>query len=177
MKKVSKILIDARLYGPKDTGIGRYTKGLVENLSKIDKKNKYIIFLRKKEYDSLVLPKNWKKVLADFGHYSYTEQLLLPFFIMKHKPDIVHFPHFNVPVFYFGKYLVTIHDLIMHKFADGTTTTRKFPFYQIKRIGYHLAFAKAMYGSVKVIAPCYAVKNDLVDFYKIDPDKIAVTYE
>lgn len=172
-----KILIDARLYGPKHTGNGRYTENLVTNLIKIDTNNKYILFLRKEDFENLKFPKNWTKVQADFKHYTFTEQLNLPFLISKYKPDIVHFPHLNVPLLYFGKYIVTIHDLIMHKFVGGSATTRKFPIYQIWRLGYHLAFAKAVYGSAKIIVPTNAVKNELVNFYKINPKKVEVTYE
>ena len=170
-------IIDARLYGPKDTGIGRYTQKLVENLVQIDQKNKYLILLRKSDYESLKFPKNWTKILADFKHYTFEEQFKMPILLMKHKADIVHFPHFNVPILFFGKCVVTIHDLIMHKFTDGAATTRKFPMYQIWRLGYHLAFAKAVYGSTKIIVPSKAVKDEVINFYKIDPKKVEVTYE
>lgn len=172
-----RIVIDARLYGPKDTGIGRYTEKLVENLCQIDSKNEYLILLRKGDYDLLNFPNNWTKVLADFKHYSFEEQFKMPVLLYKLKPDLVHFPHFNVPILYFGKYVVTIHDLIMHKFTDGTATTRKFPIYQIWRLGYHIAFAKAVYGSKKIIVPSNAVKNEIINFYKINPKKVEVTYE
>lgn len=171
------IAIDARLYGPKDTGIGRYTEKLVENLIKIDSKNQYLILLRKEDYNSLKFPKNWTKVLADFKHYTFEEQFKMPLLLMKLKADLVHFPHFNIPILYFGKYVVTIHDLIMHKFTDGAATTRKFPTYQIWRLGYHIAFAKAVYGSKKIIVPSNAVKNEIINFYKINKKKVEVTYE
>ena len=101
----------------------------------------------------------------------------MPFLLLKLKADLVHFPHFNVPILFFGKYMVTIHDLIMHKFADGSATTRKFPIYQIWRLGYHIAFAKAIYGSTKVIVPAYSIKNDVIKFYKINSKKVEVIYE
>lgn len=171
------IVIDARLYGPKDTGIGRYTQKLVESLVKIDTRNKYFILLRKPDYETLNFPKNWTKVLADFKHYTFEEQFKMHSLLMKLNADLVHFPHFNIPILYFGKYIVTIHDLIMHKFTDGTATTRKFPVYQIWRLGYHIAFAKAVYGSKKIIVPSNAVKNEIVGFYKINKKKVEVTYE
>lgn len=177
MKPKIKILIDARLWGPKNTGNGRYTKELVENLSKIDSRNEYLIFLRRNVIEDINLPKNFTKVLTDFKHYSFVEQLKLPFIINKFKPDLVHFPHFNVPIFYFGKYIVTIHDLIMHKYKGGSATTRKFPIYQIWRLGYYLSFVKAIFGSVKIIVPSNYVKNEIVNFYQINPEKIEVTYE
>lgn len=171
------IIIDARLYGPKDTGIGRYTQKLVENLVKVDRRNKYIILLRKGDFEELDFPNNWTKVLADFKHYTFEEQFKMPILLSKYKADIVHFPHFNVPILFFGKYVVTIHDLIMHKFTDGAATTRKFPMYQIWRLGYHIAFAKAIYGSVKVIVPAFSIKDEVVNYYKINPKKVEVTYE
>lgn len=172
-----KIIIDARLYGPKDTGIGRYTQKLVENLCQIDSTNSYFILLRQSDYESLSFPKNWTKVLADFKHYTFEEQFKMPMLLMSLNVDLVHFPHFNIPILYFGKYVVTIHDLIMHKFTDGTATTRKFPIYQIWRLGYHIAFAKAVYGSIKIIVPSNAVKNEVAKFYKISTKKVEVTYE
>ena len=99
-----KILIDARLFGPSHTGNGRYTKELIENLAKIDSENNYVILLRKETFDKINLPSNFTKVLADFKHYSFEEQFKLPFLILKYKPNLVHFPHFNVPLFYFGKF-------------------------------------------------------------------------
>ncbi|MEK7472822.1 MAG: glycosyltransferase [Patescibacteria group bacterium] len=172
-----KIIIDARLYGPTDTGIGRYTQKLIENLTKIDHKNNYVILLRAEYYKLLIIPKNWTKVLIDIKHYTFEEQFKLPFLLYKLKPDVVHFPHFNIPLFYFGQYIVTIHDLIMHKFKGGEATTRPFPIRKIWRLGYYLAFAKAVYGSKKIIVPSNAVKDEIVKFYKINPKKVEVTYE
>lgn len=172
-----KVLIDARLYGPKHTGPGRYVEKIVQNLIKIDHINSYIILLRKEYYDTLSFPKNWVKVMADFRHYTFAEQFKLPFILYRLKPDLVHFPHFNMPLFYFGKYIVTIHDLIMHKFKGGAATTRKFPRYQIWRFGYHMSFIKAVYGSTKIIVPSQAVKAEVVNYYKINPKKVEVTYE
>lgn len=172
-----RIVIDARFYGPKDTGIGRYTQKLVENLANIDLKNEYLILLRKGDYEELIFPKNWTKIFADFKHYTFEEQLKMPLLLLKLRPDLVHFPHFNVPIFYFGKYVVTIHDLIMHKFAGGEATTRGFPKYQIWRIGYYIAFAKAIYGSKKIIVPSNAVKSEIIEYYKINPRKVEVAYE
>jgi hypothetical protein len=172
-----KILIDARFYGPEHTGPGRYTMNLVENLAKIDSVNQYIILLRKEKISKVELPKNFKKVEAEFRHYTFSEQIKLPFLISKYKPDLVHFPFFNVPIFYFGKFIVTVHDLIMHKFKGKDATTRAFPIYFMWRLGYHLAFAKAVYGSSKIIVPSQTVKDEIMDYYHINGDKISVTYE
>lgn len=172
-----KILIDARLYGAEHTGNGRYTMNLVQNLAELDSTNEYIVLLRKEKFDQILLPENFKKVKTDFKHYGFEEQIKLPFIISKYKPDLVHFPHFNVPFLYFGKYIVTIHDLIMHKFKGGEATNRPFPIYLIWRLGYYISFAKAVFGSIKIIVPSITIKKELLNNYKINEEKVEVIYE
>lgn len=172
-----KILLDARLYGLEHAGLGRYTLNLTEELKKQGTKEQFVILLRKRYFNRLKFPKNWKKVLADFRHYSYTEQIMLPKLLYKEGADIVHFPHFNIPVLYFGKHVVTVHDLLMHKFVGGAVTTLPFPFYQIRRIGYNIVFYKVMKFSSKIIVPTNYVKKDVVMRYSINANKVVVTYE
>lgn len=172
-----KILIDARLYGLENAGLGRYVMELVTELSKIDKKNEYIALLREKYFRELKLPKNWKKVLADIGHYSITEQIQLPLIISKENPDIVHFPHLNVPITYKGKFVVTIHDIVMNKFRGVDTTNLSLPLYLAKRIGYKKVFEKAVRDSSRIIVPSEFTKTELVNYYKVSDQKITVTYE
>ena len=172
-----KILIDGRLYGLENAGLGRYVMNLITELSKIDSKNDYVILLREKYFDSLKLPGNWKKVLADFRHYSFSEQIFLPNLINKENPDLVHFPHFNVPVFYNGGYVVTIHDLLMHKQIGLSATTLPAFLYFFKRLGYRLVFDRAVKKSNAIIVPSLAVKKELEKEYKNITEKITVTYE
>lgn len=172
-----KILIDARLYGLENAGLGRYILNLVSELSKIDSKNKYFILLRKKYFEELELPKNWRKVLTDFHHYSFEEQSKLPRIINALKPDICHFPHFNIPVFYKGKFIVTIHDMLMHNQKGFEATTLNHVGYLVKRMGYEFVFRRAIEKSIKIIVPSNSVKNELLNYYKIDPKKVEVIYE
>jgi len=172
-----KILIDGRLYGLENAGLGRYVMNLVTELSKIDSKNKYILLLRKKYFDSLNMPSNWKKVLADFRHYSFAEQIKLPGMIRKENPDVTHFPHFNVPVLHRGKYIVTIHDLLMHNQVGREATTLPMFFYAIKRLGYRFVFDTAVKRAATIIVPSQTIKKEVTDLYKISADKVHVTYE
>ncbi len=172
-----KILIDARMYGLENAGLGRYAMNLIENLSKIDSKNNYIILLRKIYFDSLQFPKNWKKVLADFGHYTFSEQIKLPLIINKERPDLSHFLHFNIPLFRAGKYVVTIHDLLMHKNKGLAATTLSAPIYFSKRLAYQLAFKNAVIKARHIIVPSQTVKEELVDYYHLESEKISVIYE
>lgn len=172
-----RILIDARLYGLENAGLGRYAMNLVDQLTKIDSKNEYIILLRKKYFDELKLPSNWEKVLADFKHYSLEEQIKLPKIIHKYEPDMTHFLHFNVPLLFNGRFVVTIHDMLMHKQKGKETTTLSLPLYYVKRIGYKKVFEHAIKSSVKIIVPSEFVKSEIINNFKVPKEKVEVTYE
>lgn len=171
-----KIVLDARLYGLEHAGLGRYTINLINELAKQDSKNRYVVLLRKRYFHRLKLPDNWKKVLADFRHYSPSEQVRLSRVISDQNPDLVHFFHFNLPVIYKGKFVVTIHDLTMHR-QGKEATSLPLPIYYAKRIPYRCVFRKAVKSSEKIIVPSKAVKKDVVDYYRIDPNKVRVVYE
>jgi len=173
-----KIVIDARMYGLEHAGIGRYLVNLINQIEKEDKKNKYLILLRAKYFHELNFKnKNFQKVLADYPHYSFQEQILLPLQLIKLKPDLVHFPHFNVPLFYFGKYVVTIHDLIKHESRGMATTTRFSLFYWLKYIVYLSVVWLAVERAVKIITPSKFWQEELVKRYNLPKNKIIVTYE
>ncbi|OGM05798.1 hypothetical protein A2125_01385, partial [Candidatus Woesebacteria bacterium GWB1_43_5] len=95
----------------------------------------------------------------------------------KYNPDLVHFPHFNVPISYSEKYVVTIHDLLMHWQKGKDATTLPAPLYFTKRLAYKSIFRKAVRGAEKIIVPSNAVKKEVVSYYNIDPEKICVIYE
>lgn len=171
------ILIDARLYGLENAGLGRYVVNLINELTQIDLKNNYTIVLRKKYFDSLVFPSNFKKILFDHRHYSLMEQLKLPSLINDVKPDLVHFPHFNIPILYKGDFIVTIHDILMHNQKGFEATTLNPINYLFKRMGYKYIFGLAVRQSKKIIVPSNAVKKDLLNYYKIGEDKVEVIYE
>lgn len=172
-----RILVDARLYGLENAGLGRYVMNLVKHLSEVDTKNEYILLLRKKYFDRLKLPPRFTAVKADFRHYSFTEQFLLPLMIFEHKPDLVHFPHFNVPLFCPRPFVVTIHDILMHKQKGLNATTLPAFLYYFKRLGYGHVFKRAVTGAQEVIVPSNFVKKQIIDYYPIEPNRVKVTYE
>lgn len=172
-----KIAIDARLWGLENAGLGRYTINLIQSLAELDHKNEYFILLRKKYYKELSFPKNFIKVEADYQHYSLAEQYRLSRLLKKLNPDLVHFLHFNVPVPFKGKFVVTLHDLIMHLSRGRKSTTQPSIKYQVKRLGYKLVFKHAVNGSTKIIVPSNFVASELVKFYKTPKAKIKVIYE
>lgn len=174
-----KIGIDARFYGPVGKGLGRYTQKLIENLEKVDKTNQYFIFLRKSNFGDYV-PKNpnFEKVLADYRWYTFSEQFLFLKKIRSFNLDLMHFPHFNVPLFYTGKFIVTIHDLILVHFPTIRNSTLHPIIYKLKFWAYQAVIKNAIYRSNRIIAVSEFTKKDILTRYrKIPPEKIQVTYE
>lgn len=170
-----KIAIDARMYN--EAGIGRYIRNLIRKLQVIDKKNEYFILHLKSDYDRLVYHNNFRKVLADFRWYGAVEQFKLPKLLRILSPDLVHFPHFNVPIFYEGKFVVTIHDLIHQHFSMERATTHGSLVYKLKRLGYKKVFEKAIKKSEKILVPSSFVREQLVKDWKVDVGKVVVTHE
>ncbi|MDD2823021.1 MAG: glycosyltransferase family 1 protein [Candidatus Daviesbacteria bacterium] len=171
-----KIVIDARLWS--ESGLGRYIRNLVQELSKADLENKYYILLLKKDFDNVNLSnQNFEKVLADFKWYSLSEQIKLPKLLNSLKPDLVHFPHFNVPILYRGKFIVTIHDLIHQHYKTRKASTHNIILYHFKNFSYKKVFGFAVNHSIKIITPSVFVKKQLIDEWKIAADKIEVTPE
>lgn len=170
-----KIGIDARFYN--ESGVGRYLRNLIRNLEVLDKNNQFFIFLLPKDYEQFHQTKNFQKVLANFSWYGFAEQFNLPKLLSKYKLDLVHFPHFNVPIFYSGKFVVTIHDLIHWHFNMQRSTTHGPIIYKIKQFGYKRVFKHAIYKSSNILVPSQHVKDQLIDGWKINSQKITVTPE
>jgi len=171
-----KIIIDGRFW--LQSGIGRYIRNLVENLQQLDRSNEYFILHLKQDYDKLVYHnQNFHKILADFDWYGVEEQFKLPKLLKNLNPDITHFPHFNVPIFYHGRFVVTIHDLIHQHFSTREATLHSPLIYQVKKWGYKKVFSYAVSNADKIFTPSNFIKNQLIREWKVDKDKIVVTYE
>ncbi|MCX6811869.1 MAG: glycosyltransferase family 1 protein [Candidatus Berkelbacteria bacterium] len=167
-----KIGIDARMYRRSTGGIGRYIHGLLEALSKIDNKNLYYVFLTDDDLSEYKLPaKNFIPVRARFPHYSIGEQLGFLRLLNSYHLDLVHFTNFNHPIFYRGKFVVTIHDMTMTIFpAPGKQTEA------LSRFFYHLVLKRGLRRAKKIIAVSQNTKNDLINIIEVLKQKISVIY-
>jgi len=106
------------------------------------------------------LKQKYKKALwQQFNIYS---------FIKKYKIDLLLSPSPSAPFFCKNK-IVIIHDCAYDRFQEFDNFLSKFYF----RIMYY----GAKYFSKKIITPSIFSKNELINFYGINPDKIEVIYE
>jgi len=169
MENQKKIGIDARFFGPKDKGFGRYVQNLVLNLEKKDSHNLYFIFLNKlRDNDYVPKNKNFKKILVS---HNCLWPIKLDKKLRQGRLDIMHFTCLPCPIFYKNnaETVFTVHDLIWKNFP---------PFKNIlKKIFYGLAYFHAMKTAKQIIVNSEYVKNDILRFYEINPEKIKVIYE
>lgn len=166
-----KIGIDARMYGVGFTGIGRYSAELIEHLAKKDTENEYVLFMRKEAFNDFQAPgSRFKKVLADYKHYSFGEQFGFNSVIKKEKLDLMHFTHFNAPVFYNQPFVVTIHDLTL-SFFPGKKMNHFF-----QRMAYHWVIHNVTKKAKQIIAVSQHTKKDLIEHLHVPEDKVRVIY-
>jgi glycosyltransferase involved in cell wall biosynthesis len=172
---MNKICIDARLWGTRHTGIGVYIENLIANLPK-DEETKIILIVDKIAYDDPKLM-GFEKVLAKHHPYSNLAQLEMAWILWKIKPDLLHVPHFTIPVLWSGKIVVTIHDLIKHFSKGADTTTRNQAVYWLKYFQYLIIMWITVHRAERIIVPTKYWQDMLVTTYGLAKHKIEVTYE
>lgn len=167
-----RIGVDARFYTSAFTGIGRYVYELTQNIFKLDNKNEYVLFLNKTGYDEFApSQQNVKKVLVNAPHYSFAEQFHFWRALERENLDLMHFTHFNAPVFYKKPSVVTIHDLTLHLYPGNKMNDF------LRKFAYNLTIKSIVRRAKKIIAVSQHTKNDLIQHLNTDPQKIAVIYE
>ena len=151
------------------TGIGRYLLNLIENLSKIDDRNKYILFsdapfAHKPEtgvnFEYIVIPKGISQL--------YWEQVKLPLELRRRKIDILHCPkNYGVPFFAKARVILTVHDVIPMIF-------REYWYLKKGRRVYELLLKLAFKKADKIIVDSKNTKKDIVEYLRISDDKINI---
>jgi len=168
-----KIGLDMRMADP-EYGIGRYSLEIAKSLLETDKKNNYILFVR----DPMKFRKagfeqypNVRLVKADYRHYSFAEQILFPFTLWQQKLDLMHFLNFNVPLFYRGTFVVTIHDVV-HLKLPGNKKRRFIHRWAMKKV-----LLSAAQNAKRVITVSNFSKKEIISELHIPAYKIDVIYE
>lgn len=166
------IAIDARESG---TTTGRYIDKLVEYLYKLQAPYEFIILtkLHRTEYFAHLTPK-FKVVASPHKEFTFDEQIGFKKQLEQLKPDLVHFAMVQQPIFYKGKTVTTMQDLTTIRFSNPDKNPVIFT---IKQQVYKWVNKKAAHKSIEIITPTNYVKNDVVNFTRIDPAKVTVTYE
>jgi len=167
-----RIGIDARMYSARFTGIGRYNYELIHHLAAIDAENTYVIFLNEPEFSEFeIFAPNIEKVLVNAKHYSLQEQTVFLQKLLAAKLDLMHFTHFNSPLLFPGKQVVTIHDLTLSYYPGKKMTAAHY------RAAYNLSIWSVTKKAAAVIAISENTKNDVISLLHVPAEKIRVVYE
>lgn len=172
-----KIGIDARMWGS-GYGIGRYLEQLIHHLALIDKENEYVLFVREvEEKRKLNLPQNFRLVEANIPWYSFSEQFVLPKILRKEKVDLMHFPHWNVPLLYRGPFVLTLHDLIMYHYPRQEASTHGPFLYGIKDRIHRFVLKSAAMRASHIFTTSEFTKKDIHTTLHIPREKMTVIYQ
>lgn len=160
-----RIGIDARLAGTQHAGIGRYIEELVKELVSLSGVHTWVIFVSQKNQLPWLVPSKHVEVrYVPVRHYTLREQLILPFVFARARLNLLHIPHFNVPILYPGNMVVTIHDLLWHQKKERNATTLS-PFqHAIKYQAYRIISQLGMARAKAIIVPTQTVKRDVEKF-------------
>ncbi len=160
---VNHIAIDFRM--AHHTGIGRYIRGIVGALANTPSKLQYTLIQNRNNQADI--PFEFSSQNTKIPIYSLSEQILFP--QIARFADCFHAPHYNAPVFWKKKLVVTIHDLIHLRFANHLAS----PFAR--------AYAQVLLPIVvrradAIIAVSEHTKKDLVEMLRVNPKKIIVIH-
>lgn len=177
-----KVGIDARMFGPHvgGGGLGRYVEQLVTTLQSLDHKNRYVLFLKPENTDACEITNTqFEKRTVDIHWYTLKEQLSLAGRIDAEQLDLVHFPHWNVPMNLKTPFVVTIHDLILLEEPRSARATTRHPLiFALKHAGFRRVISHAVHKSKAIIAVSEYTKNSILKhFPAVDPKKIHVIHE
>ncbi len=165
---MSIIGIDCR-FAATPTGLGRYTRELTTALVK---KNdmRFVLFVRSKTESWIPRTAHLSVIEAPFPHYSLAEQLRFPSLIKQSRIDLLFVPHFNVPWFCPVPSVITVHDLILHRFPNDAGF--------IKQFAYRLLMKRAISKATSIISVSNFTKSELLQTYGNSlAKKIVVVHE
>ena len=169
---MTKVVIDARESG---TSTGRYIDKLVGNLHELSPTYEIEVLTKthRMDYIKQVAP-NFTVTESPYEEFGFGEQLGFKRQLTSLKADLVHFGMVQQPVFYRGRVVTTIHDLTTVRF---TNPDKKRTSFWVKQQVYKWVIKRVAKKSKAIITPSQFVKDDLVAYTGINPDKITVTYE
>jgi glycosyltransferase involved in cell wall biosynthesis len=169
---VARIGLDLRFWRQETAGLGRYSRNLLAELLRLETAHKFVAIITPKDVPEFDLQAaNLERMVVDVPHYSLAEQTQFPKLLKGASLDLVHFAHFNHPLVYRGPFVVTIHDLIMHRFPEqfrGKTP--------LHRMAYRKVVADCARAR-RVIVPSESTARDVVELIGYPREKIAVTLE
>jgi glycosyltransferase involved in cell wall biosynthesis len=162
-----KIAIDARKW--RDYGIGTYVRNLVRHLAHLDRETTYFLFCDRADQATLRdLAENFVPIVDGSSGYGIQEHVSIPLKVRRLGADLLHSPHYVLPLLARGRAVVTIHDCI-HLLFPEYLPNRLAPRYAREMMG------SAIRRSDLVLTVSEASRRDILSFYpSTSPDRVEV---
>jgi glycosyltransferase involved in cell wall biosynthesis len=153
---MARIGIDCR-FASLSVGLGTYTRNILQHLVE-PSAHTFVLFVRCKDEDWIQkLHGSFELVVADFPHYSFAEQFRFPTLLKKSRITLLYSPHFNVPYYCSVPFVITIHDLILHRFPNTTSV--------LKRLAYRVLMSRVVSKAQHIITVSAFTKSEVVSVY------------
>ena len=171
---------DAKRANANFTGLGNYSRFMVDTMATYGNEHKYRMYIPKKcknaLYDSLLKHKNVASIQPRSFLMKRCKALWRTFFIkrglLQDGVQLYHGLSNELPVGIHRtgiRSVVTIHDLIFLRYPQY--------YHWLDRIIYNYKFRYACRKADRIVAVSECTKRDIVKFYGISPDKIDVVYQ
>ena len=146
-------------------------KCLVEQILKQETGHQYLLILPMDARDPVAWPdsSNVTLTFAKSPYYSIREQFEIPRILRHHQVDLLHSPHFVLPLSCPCPAVVTIHDVIYIACRQDLPSA-------IGRLYYRAMIGASARLSTRIITDSTFSKNEIVRYLHVDPEKIAVVY-
>jgi glycosyltransferase involved in cell wall biosynthesis len=152
---------------PNPTGVEQYAAELIKNLAKLDHQNIYTLYFRTKPQPWFYeLPKNFRVRLIPFP--KFWTQIRLSWEMLTRPVDVLLILASVLPIWHPKNSIFTTHDVAYEIFPEAFTKfMRKYLIFSTRFAAKHAR---------KIFAVSESTKNDLIKYYKTDPNKIEVVY-
>jgi len=162
-----RIALDLRRI--KNPGVGRYMKCLTEALLTQAPEHEYLLILPPGGEGLIAAGGRMEKIAPPLKYYSLREQLDLPRILRRHKIDLLHSPHFNLPLIRPCPTVVTLHDVIYLACKQDMPS-------RAGRLYYRAMMSASARLADRIITVSDFSKRDIVRFLGVDPAKIEVVH-
>ena len=168
-KASAVIAIDARKYGPRDSGVGRYTASLMDALSRQKGDEVFVRLIDSRDDAAFEIDNTGRirTVPLNAPYHSLRAFWGLPKVLRDQGAALFHSHNYHVPPFLPCPVILTVHDLTPLHHPPRLTAQIGKPLLWLL---FHMAVAKAR----RVIVPSESTRADLRIGLKVDVDKICV---
>lgn len=165
---MKKLTIDARMIH--SSGIGTVIQNVTKRLVLSHPEWSFSLIGSAKELNqhNFVRQSNVEIIPAEIPIYSIQEQLKIPHLVPQDS-NLLWVPHYNIPVFYQGPIIATVHDvfhLAMPQFVGGPH----------KRLYAKLMFHEVAKRTKHIICVSQFTKQELIKYTGVNKEKISVVY-